>query len=65
MKSKQETETQSRPREDRWKWVEETIWTENMLTALGNGVKENKYFANLGLFTMETHRANETACRSR
>jgi RNA-directed DNA polymerase len=25
----------------------------------------NKYFANLGLFTMETHRANEVACRSR
>ncbi|MEI6242420.1 MAG: group II intron reverse transcriptase/maturase [Chlamydiota bacterium] len=25
----------------------------------------NKYFANLGLFTMETHRTNEVACRSR
>jgi RNA-directed DNA polymerase len=45
MKSKQETETQSRPREDKWNWVEETIWTENMLTALGNGVKGNKWFS--------------------
>ncbi|MBI5345984.1 MAG: group II intron reverse transcriptase/maturase, partial [Chlamydiae bacterium] len=25
----------------------------------------NKYFANLGLFTMETHRVKEIACRSR
>jgi RNA-directed DNA polymerase len=44
-KSKQETETQSRPRKDRWNWVEETIWTENMLTALENGVKGNKWFS--------------------
>jgi RNA-directed DNA polymerase len=45
MKSKQETETQSRPREDKWNWVEESIWTENMLIALDNGVKGNKWFS--------------------
>jgi RNA-directed DNA polymerase len=45
MMSKQETETQSRSREDRWNWVEEIIWTENMLTALVNGVKGNKWFS--------------------
>lgn len=45
IKSKQETETQSRPRKDRWNWVEESIWTENMLTALDNGVKGNKWFS--------------------
>ena len=45
MESKQETETQSRPREDRWKWVEENIWSDNMLTALVNGVKGNKWFS--------------------
>ena len=35
----------SRPREDRWNWVEQTIWTERMLMALVNGVKGNKWFS--------------------
>jgi len=29
----------------RWSWTEETIWTENMLTALENGVKGGKWFS--------------------
>ena len=45
IKSKQETETQSRPRKDKWNWAEEFIWTDNMLTALVNGVKGNKWFS--------------------
>jgi hypothetical protein len=45
-----------------WQWVEPSIWTENMLRALGNGVK--KYFADLGLFTMEESRVQEIATRS-
>lgn len=28
-----------------WEWTEETIWTENMLTALENGVKGGKWFS--------------------
>ncbi len=29
----------------KWKWVETSIWSENMLAALGNGVKGNKWFS--------------------
>jgi len=28
-----------------WEWVEASIWTERMLTALGNGVKGGKWFS--------------------
>lgn len=28
-----------------WSWVEATIWTDRMLSALGNGVKGNKWFS--------------------
>ena len=57
------------------KWIETSIWTGNMLTALGNGVKGGKwfsliyrlyrniYFAELGLFT--SHEAWVLACQSR
>lgn len=45
-KTKQEAEaTHSRPREERWNWVERTIWTDRMLMALDNGVKGNKWFS--------------------
>ncbi|HLE26242.1 MAG TPA: group II intron reverse transcriptase/maturase [Thermodesulfobacteriota bacterium] len=45
-KTKQETEAaHSRPREDKWNWVERTIWTDRMLMALDNGVKGNKWFS--------------------
>lgn len=27
------------------KWIETSIWTENMLRALDNGVKEGKWFS--------------------
>ena len=39
-----------------WGWVETTIWTERMLAALGNGVKGELFFAQLGLFTMKEAR---------
>lgn len=42
-KSKQETEIQ--PVRERWLWVEASIWTDNMLTALENGVKGGKWFS--------------------
>lgn len=29
----------------RWDWTEATIWTDNMLTALENGVKGNRWFS--------------------
>jgi len=45
-KTKQEVEAaHSRPRKDRWNWVEQTIWTKRMLIALGNGVIGNKWFS--------------------
>jgi len=50
-------------------WIETSIWTRNMLTALGNGVKDSNwfnpstYFAKLGLFT--NHEAWVVACQSR
>jgi len=28
-----------------WAWVEATVWTERMLSALGNGVKGEKWFS--------------------
>ena len=38
-------------------WAEATIWTDRMVSALGNGVKGgNAYFASLGLFTLSTAR---------
>ncbi len=37
--------THSRPREDKWNWVDRTIWTDQMLMALSNGVKGNKWFS--------------------
>ena len=41
----------------RWSWVEPSVWSERMLTALENGVKggkSNAYFAELGLFSYVT-----------
>ncbi len=39
--AKQETETLGRE----WWWVEASIWTERMVSALGNGVKGTKWFS--------------------
>lgn len=39
-KAKQAGETN-----DRWSWVEPSVWTPRMLTALENGVKGNKWFS--------------------
>ena len=61
-------------RRQRWSWTEASIWTDGMLVALENGVKggkwqrirwPNAFFAKRGLFTMETTRVFEVACRSR
>ena len=30
---------------DRWSWVEPSVWTPRMLTALEDGVKGNKWFS--------------------
>lgn len=40
-RAKQGAETQGR----NWSWVEASVWTERMLSALGNGVKGNKWFS--------------------
>jgi RNA-directed DNA polymerase len=32
----------------RWQWVEASVWTERMLTALENGVKGGKWFSLMG-----------------
>src|SRR3990172_5377755 len=40
--SKQVGDTQNR---DKWEWVEPSVWTERMLTALEEGVKGGKWFA--------------------
>jgi len=39
------TQRQTSYRRSRWDWAEATIWTDNMLTALENGVKGNKWFS--------------------
>jgi RNA-directed DNA polymerase len=39
-KAKQAGETR-----DRWSWVEPSVWTPRMLTALADGVKGNKWFS--------------------
>jgi hypothetical protein len=41
----------------RWAWVEPTVWTDRMLTALEDGVKggkcwSNAFFAAQGLFSL-------------
>ena len=38
--------------QDRWSWVERTVWTDRMLTALESGVKEGVFFAKQGLFSL-------------
>ena len=40
--TKQGTEIQSKPN---WDWVEASVWTKSMLTALENGVKGGKWFS--------------------
>ena len=44
------------PARTNWTWVEAGVWTERMLSALGNGVKggKNAYFADAGLFALHT-----------
>ncbi len=37
--------TQAGETRDRWSWVETTVWTERMLTALERGVKGGKWFS--------------------
>ncbi len=37
--ARQEAETHNL---DKWKWVETSVWTESMLTALVNGVRGGK-----------------------
>ena len=38
-------EETDKERRRRWKWVEASIWTDNMLAALENGVKGGKWFS--------------------
>jgi RNA-directed DNA polymerase len=38
----------------RWAWVEPTVWTERMLTALEQGVKGGKWFSLIDKITPET-----------
>jgi RNA-directed DNA polymerase len=44
------------PARTNWTWVEAGVWTERMLSALGNGVKggKNAYFADAGPFALHT-----------
>jgi len=48
---------QAREANDRWSWVERSVWTDSMLTALDKGVKGgNAYFLEFGLLTItEAH----------
>jgi hypothetical protein len=61
LQSVPETATHWRSNPRRWTWVEPSVWTERMLTALEQGVKgdcwfslifrwPNRYFAEQGLF---------------
>ena len=40
-----ETAKQAGEIRDRWDWVEPSVWTERMLTALEKGVKGSKWFS--------------------
>ena len=40
LRAKQAGETQ-----DQWSWVEPSVWTERMLTALETGVKGGKWYS--------------------
>lgn len=41
----QQEPKQARETHDRWSWVEHSIWTESMLTALDEGVKGGKWYS--------------------
>ena len=47
--------------QDRWSWVERTVWTDRMLAALENGVKGGKwlyvFFEEQGLFSLKSAHA--------
>jgi len=43
--ARQGAETPDRLAEGRWSWVEPSVWTERMLTALEQGVKGGKWFS--------------------
>jgi len=40
-----ETQAQTEPDRQRWAWVEPTVWTPRMLTALERGIKGGKWFS--------------------
>ena len=60
------TKQDAEARQQKWRWVEASIWTDRMLAALENGVKEGKeaFFAEQGLFTMTEARvlASQSRC---
>ena len=39
------TPKQARETKDRWSWVERSVWTEAMLTALEKGLKGGKWYS--------------------
>ena len=47
----------------RWAWTKPWVWTERMLTALVNGVKEgqNAFLSNLKLFSLKA--THDLACQ--
>ena len=54
---------QVRDARGRWSWVEHSVWTEAMLTALDKGVKGGKwYFREVGLLTITE--AHQFLCQS-
>jgi hypothetical protein len=50
-----ETAEQAGESPSRWDWVQRAVWTDRMLTALDEGVKE--FFADAGLYDLTTHHA--------
>jgi RNA-directed DNA polymerase len=44
-RDKQAAEAQARQRRLRWRWVQASVWTDRMLTALENGVKGGVWFS--------------------
>ena len=42
---RKETDMHKAEHRQRWKWAEGSIWTDNVLAALENGVKGGKWFS--------------------
>lgn len=62
LEDKQAAEAQARQRRLRWQWVQASVWTDRMLTALENGVKGGVWFSLIDKVYAPGNLQNAWAC---